>query len=496
MFDHLKQKLGVSSITPSAPAAPRGAAPNSRSIYQSRQNFGVNFGSLFVLEKFIYDEMFIDNATVELDAILNNINRNGMDNTRNQMENHWKMYCSDDDWNWLRENGVQSIRIPIGYWTVNGGYFAKGFSFERVSPIYQNAWKIFIDYYVKKAQAYNISILVDLHAVPKGANTGDHSGEVFSRAGFWNDSHAIQRAIDVVSFIARDLKQYDNISGIQIVNESSFDNEAKGQKYYYSEAINAIRKEDKDIPIMISDGWWADQWVKFLANKSSGDIGTLGVVIDDHVYRCFSDDDKKKSVDQIITDLNSSVLTNLSYGADFIIGEYSCVLDGSTWNKSQGCNRDDKVREYGNKEIALFNQRAKTGSYFWCYKFQHGDGGEWGFRPMVSRGCIPCRKTRIDRLPNQTDYENYLNTAFESHSNYWNSQNPKEKFEHWRFKEGFITGWADCLEFAKFQNSRIGRVVAWQTARRNEHVRARGNSRFVWQWDHGFQEALNLFSGF
>lgn len=58
-----------SSIVPSAPAAPQGKPPSERSIYQSRENFGVNFGSLFVLEKYIFDEMYIDGTTVELDAI-------------------------------------------------------------------------------------------------------------------------------------------------------------------------------------------------------------------------------------------------------------------------------------------------------------------------------------------------------------------------------------------------------------------------------------------
>lgn len=485
--------LDQGSIAASAPAAPPGQAPSERSIYQSRQNFGVNFGSLFVLEKYIFDEMYIDGANSELDAITKYVAKNGVDQTRNKMEQHWTSYCGDNDWAWLRDRGIQSIRIPLGYWVVADGWFAKGTSFEKISGVYSNAWKIFKQFYVEKAKQYQISILVDLHALPKGANTGDHSGECFKSAGFWSDNGCINHAVDVVAFIAKDLKGYDNISGIQIVNESVFDNNPVGQEKYYVKASNAIRRENPDIPIVISDGWWADQWVKFLQKTSNGDIGSLGIVIDDHVYRCFSDDDKKKNVDQIIYDLNSSVLTGLSAEADFIIGEYSCVLDTQTWNNSQGVNRDDKVREYGNREIQTFKNRAKAGSYFWTYKFQHGDGGEWGLIPMMNRGCIPPRNVNVN-LPSKETFDKVFNENFQGHMNYWKSQNPNEKFEGWRYQEGFVTGWNDALAFAKFGNSRIGRVVAWKYARRTEHIKARGKSNFLWQWDAGFQEALDRFS--
>lgn len=482
-----------SSVTASAPAAPPGQPPTERSIYRSRENFGVNFGSLFVLEKYIFDEMYIDGTTVELDAIAKYVEKNGVDNARSKMEAHWTSYCSDDDWAWLRDRGIQSIRIPLGYWTVADGGFTKGTSFEKVRQVYSNAWKIFKQYYVEKAKQYQISILVDLHALPKGANTGDHSGECFKSAGFWSDSSCINRAVDVVTFIAQDLRSYDNISGIQVVNESVFDNNPIGQEKYYTKAINSIRHENADIPIVISDGWWADQWVKFLQKISNGDIGCLGVVIDDHVYRCFSDDDKKKNVDQLINDLDSSVLTGLSAEADFIIGEYSCVLDSQTWDKSKGANRDDKVREFGNQEIQTFRSRAKVGSYFWTYKFQHGDGGEWGLVPMMTKGCIPPRNINVS-LPSQETFDKVFSENYQGHMEYWKSQNPNEKYEGWRYREGFVTGWNDALEFAKFGNSRIGRVVAWKSARRAEHIKARGKSNFLWQWDAGFQEALDKFS--
>lgn len=205
LFKELKSALNGGEWKKSNPAAPLGAAPTARSMYQSRQNFGVNFGSLFVLEKYIFDSFFIDDTSVELDAVNALVKRDGIEKTREKFEQHWISYCEEDEWKWLKDNGVQSIRIPIGYWIL-GGSFTKGTSFEKVSDVYKNGWEIFKTFYVDKAKEHNISILVDLHALPKGANTGDHSGEWFKEAGFWNSDKSIDLAVDLCRYIADDLK--------------------------------------------------------------------------------------------------------------------------------------------------------------------------------------------------------------------------------------------------------------------------------------------------
>lgn len=489
MFDKLKQKIVGFDIKLASDCAPSDGPISRRAVYQNREIFGVNFGSLFVLEKYIYGEMFENGGgDVELDAIKRCGNN---DNTKSRLEAHWENYCSDSDWEWLKSKGVNSVRIPIGYWHVDPR-FTHGTHFEPVKDVYFNAWKILKEKYIQKASQYGISVLVDLHALPFGANTGDHSGEKLSQAGFWSNSKARQLALDAIKFISEDLQQFDNISGLQIVNESVFDNEAKYQKRYYLEAINVIRSAGwHDIPIVISDGWWTEQWVSILDGVAPlRDVGKLGVVIDHHVYRCFSDEDKAKDIDGIINDLQNDVVTGLCKPVDIFIGEYSCVIDGQTWDKSH-CNRDQKVAEYGQRQSQLFKERT-MGSYFWTFKFQWGDGGEWGFVPMVNKGAIPTRATQPRRVPDKDEFERISKRALENHSNYWNSQSGSG-YEHWRFQDGFTTGWNDCLEFLKIDNSTIGRLVAWKSTRMQQHVDSKGKSCYLWQWEHGFDEAVHYF---
>ncbi|CDK28504.1 unnamed protein product [Kuraishia capsulata CBS 1993] len=484
LLSKIKLEAKASSIRPAEPAVPIGSKPTKKSIYESRLNVGTNFGSLFVLESFMFGDYFIDGASTELEAVRNQVKKNGVDKTRELLESHWSGYASNEDWDWLKNAGVNSIRIPLGYWHVDGGKFVSGTNFEGVKGVYSNAWKYYTDL-IKKAGEYQIGILVDLHALPYGANAQDHSGEKLSKAGFWSSSH-IAKGLEVVEFLAKELARFENISGLQIVNETEFDNEAKYQKLYYSNAINAIREHNGTVPIVISDGWWPDQWVKWISSNSSK--GNLGVVIDAHVYRCFSDDDKSKSADRIIDDLEGSVLTNLSAKADIMVGEFSCVLDGQTWDKTSG-DRNELVKRYGKRQIELFRQRT-CGYYFWSYKFQHGDGGEWGFRAMCPN-AIP--QYRLKGIPSENDMQNELNSKLNDHANYWNSQNSNEKYEHWRYEDGFRKAYQDSVEFANFNASQIGRKVAWTDARKADHIKAKGNSNFVWEWEQGFESGLAWF---
>ena len=75
MFDKLKIKSKGSKIGPASPAATPGKAPSKKQIYQSRLNFGVNIGACFVMEKWIFHELFPDGADCELEAVSKQVNR-------------------------------------------------------------------------------------------------------------------------------------------------------------------------------------------------------------------------------------------------------------------------------------------------------------------------------------------------------------------------------------------------------------------------------------
>lgn len=499
MFDKLKVKLEGANVPTDVLAVDHGKAPTTKQIYQLRENFGVNLGLCFVLEKWIFHELFPENAGSELQAAQELTRQHGKDDARSKFEAFWTLFMSDSDWEWLQAHKVTAIRVPIGYWDIDGGAYTAGTAFEEVKHIYTNAWTIFTEKFVEKARQYNIGVLVDLHGLPFGANCADHSGELSGGglAKFWEKSKAQRQVCDALAFIARDLRRFENVVGIQIVNEAEFCDDPKSRERYYSAGISAIRKEDPSVPIVLSDGWWPNQWVEW-TQKVQGS-GCLGVVVDTHCYRCFSADDKQKLPRQIIDDLPRDFLTNLTEngdGVDIMCGEYSCVLDGDSWNKDGAQNqRDELVVEFGQKQLAEFHAKAKAGSYFWTFKFQSGDGGEWDFRKMVEKGAITTVGVMDDghHIPDQSAKDDRLENAFNDHVAYWQNECKGQDFEHDRFKAGFATAWDDCVSFAQFNGSMIGRVHAWKRARLLEHEQEKGSSQYLWEWNQGFDAGMKAF---
>lgn len=493
----IKSKLtsvaGGGDAPAAAPPTQPGQKPSQRAIYQNRYNHGPNFGGMFVLEKWIAGNMFTDKAKggSELDAVKALVDEHGKDGARQKFEEHWRSWISDDDWNWLKSKRVTAVRVPVGYWDVNGGAFTHGTDFEKYKDVYKNAWTIFKEVVIDKAAQYNIGVLVDMHGLPGGANGEEHSGTSNGKANLWTSSSYRHLSVEVAQYIAGDIKSKDNVVGLQIVNEATHGD--MSQKWtYYGEALRAIREVNPDIPVVISDGWDPSGWIDFLRHKEMklGKGKTLGVELDTHVYRCFSDADKSKAANQHADEAADAVPD--AADADLIVGEYSCVLDEQSWK--HGGDRHEIVKRFGNKQMDGFHRTARAGVYFWTYKFAWGGGGEWSFREMTESGSIwDFSRQKYNPLDQaNSKFQEAFDRARGEHVGYWDSQG-KQDWEHWRYEDGFKQGWQDAAAFYEFDGSELGRLAGWRKSRLAEHIQARGDSDKTWAFEHGFNKAVDAF---
>ncbi|CEP61185.1 17-beta-hydroxysteroid dehydrogenase-like protein LALA0_S02e08636g [Lachancea lanzarotensis] len=491
MFDKLKRKVKDLKSSNDDENVPEFSGPgevSKREIYRNRYNFGVNFGSLFVQESYIYHSLFSEGGGNEYEAVSALVAKSSSDEVAKKLQKHYASYVTDQDWEWLqKEAGVTAIRLPIGYWHVdNGAYIADKMKFHKLKSIYQAAqpWDA-VHKIVKKAAEYNIGILVDIHGVPGGANGDAHSGESNNgQASFFTTSDFVSSVVDdIVPFIAKDLCQpNENVIGLQVINEAAFSDSAKPEKKFYSKVINAVLSVDDTLPVVISDGWWPQQWADWLDENNLAN----SVVIDSHVYRCFSDSDKQKTAGEIVNDLPQSV--NLSNDkADYMVGEFSCVLDGQTWDKTKE-SREEWVRKLGQAQVGVFQDKASWGWFFWTFKFQEGDGGEWGFQPMINSGALP-KRPRVD--PNIDDSK--VQQIVDDHVNYWKDKGG-DKFEHWRFEEGLKTAISDIRAFNEFDHSRVGRTHFFKSLRKSQHTSDKGDGEYVWEWEQGYDQGLAVFN--
>lgn len=209
-------------------------------------------------------------------------------------------------------------------------------------------------------------------------------------------------------------------------------------------------------------------------------------MIDSHVYRCFSDDDKKKSARQLAEELPQTI-DYANDKADYMVGEFSCVLDEQTWKNTKE-PRDECVSRFGRKQAEVLQDKASWGWFFWTFKFQEGDGGEWGFQPMINKGCIPKRPRKDPAID-----DSGIRKIVDDHVAHWKDKGG-DKFEHWRFEDGVRAAADDVLAFNHFDHSRVGRTHFFKNLRRSEHIAKKGDSKYIWEWEQGYDRGLSVFN--
>ncbi|CDO96210.1 unnamed protein product [Kluyveromyces dobzhanskii CBS 2104] len=487
MFDKLKQKvLNKSKDATFVDLPAPGELKDERIFYQNRFNYGVNFGSMFVLEQYIFHSLFSAGGDNEFDAITNQVKTSNAGEAAKKLSDHYDSYLNRVDWNWLKDAGCTAIRLPVGYWHVkNGELLESGQKFYSLRDVYSKAkpWDK-VKKVISLANDHKIGVLLDLHGLPGGCNGDAHSGEQSGgSASFFSQSSAVKSIVDDnIPFIVQDLASNVNLIGLQIVNEAQFSDSGKKERAYYEKAVEKVRSINSTLPVVISDGWWPQQWADWAQDKNL----FADVVIDSHVYRCFSDSDKGKNTEKLIQDLPGSVQFDKAK-ADFTVGEFSCVVDGQSWDKSSG-NRDELIKQFGQTQTETFQKQASWGWFFWTLQFESGDGGEWGYVPMVNKGAIPKRPTSWNK-PDDAAIKNLV----EEHKNYW-ADKGGDKMEHWRFEDALKSTVKDIESFASFDNSLLGRTCSWKHHRRTQYLKNKGDSKFMWEWDQGFDQAIENFN--
>ncbi|RVW57523.1 putative glucan 1,3-beta-glucosidase A, partial [Vitis vinifera] len=103
----------------------------------------------------------------------------GPDRAPQVMQDHWNAYITNEDFRFLSSNGLNAVRIPVGWWIASDPTPPKPFVGGSLKAL-DNAFTW--------AQNNGMKIIVDLHAVQGSQNGNDHSG---TRDGFqeWGDSN-------------------------------------------------------------------------------------------------------------------------------------------------------------------------------------------------------------------------------------------------------------------------------------------------------------------
>ena len=139
------------------------------------------------------------------------------DAARSLLERHWDTFVNDSDFQYLSSIGINTVRLPIGYWSL-GPSFCQGTPFEPFSDVYQNSWSRVVRAINSAAEA-GIGVLVDLHGAPGSQNGQPHSGISDGNVGLFDNDWHINKTMSVLTFLVQELVNVTNVVGIQILNE-------------------------------------------------------------------------------------------------------------------------------------------------------------------------------------------------------------------------------------------------------------------------------------
>lgn len=479
--------------------------PTPLDILRYRYHHATNLGSIYVIERWLSPSRFPDGAegSSELTSVKAWVDQIGINATKQKFEEQWANAVSDEDIDWLVNVAkATTIRLPIGYYDLPSPDFTRGTPFEPYAQVYSDAWNS-IRTLMSRLRARSVGVLIDLHALPGGANTQEHSGTNSGRAELWTDSSNRELGVRCCEFLAQDAKTGSDIAGIQLVNEADWD--APGMYKWYDACIAAISDIDASIPVIISDGWNLGKAIDWSLQKNSVITSQNPVVIDTHYYWAFSDMDKRKSPQQIIgeipsklEELNDKEGSVIDRGAvQVIVGEYSCVLTEDSWANSNGVPKEQLVTQFGQTQSHRWQQRA-GGSFFWTWKMDWMPGGEWGFKAQTDAGnIVPPRFTNMSaeeksKLVEKGRHERdgRMQESVQQHIDYWNHTDPNGHYDHDKFIHGWKVGYRDALSFFEgrdTQGDKIGFLEMWCLKRLRESGYRGG---FTWLFEQGLRKGI------
>lgn len=190
-------------------------------VFRYRQQQGVNLGSWFVHEQWMTPSVFTCASgpqSAEIDIAT------GWGNTTTAqavLERHWDTFINQSDFQYLASIGINTVRLPIGYWSL-GPVYCKDTPFEPVASVYTNSWSRVVRA-INWAGEAGIGVLVDLHGAPGSQNGQPHSGVSDGQARLFGDETNLRNTVNVLTYLTQQLVSVTNVIGIELINEPNDD---------------------------------------------------------------------------------------------------------------------------------------------------------------------------------------------------------------------------------------------------------------------------------
>nr|OQO17181.1 hypothetical protein B0A51_16456 [Rachicladosporium sp. CCFEE 5018] len=349
---------------------------------------GVNLGGWLVLEPWMTPSIFNVSGT-SYDSEWALCNGLGKQKCLSTLQNHWSTFYTRDDIKQIQAAGLNSIRIPLGYWAVDLLDFE-----PYVSGQYQ-----YLSQAVQWAKEFDLTVMIDIHGAPGSQNGWEETGIVGGIEFPLNQSNT-DRTLNVLKNLTEEFtkEMYGGaVTNIELMNEPIFEL-AKLQTFYTAGAEVVSVANSSGINTTFHDAFYnPPNWKNYdPLNMNSGSNGKY-LTLDTHQFWAFPPLDTLSVPDILgricafgleLKQLDTGILPT-------IVGEWS-LSTGHTANSTtdSGQDRDKRTwfRELFEAQNAAYTPngpgQSSIGWYFWSWKTEY-DIDAWSYRKGVEQGYIP-----------------------------------------------------------------------------------------------------------
>lgn len=288
-----------------------------------------------------------------------------------KLREHQKTFIREEDFKWLAAHGYNAVRVPVGYWVLDGD-----------EPYRSCIGRL--DWAVRMAAKYGIRLLISLHGAPGSQNGNDHSGRK-GEADWYKQAHYREQTITVLRQLAERYREQPAVWGLELLNEPLAWRHVWLLRRFYREAYAAILEGGRPgLVTVFSDA--------FMPRMMSGALKArpgYPVMMDTHWYHFFTPRVLQRrlplSMYYWVLKWRRGMLARLSRDQPVIVGEWSGVIGWEALGHFAQSRHEPLQQQHLRDQLAVFSEVA--GWFYWNYKTEAR--GIFHFRSMVEDGHVP-----------------------------------------------------------------------------------------------------------
>lgn len=311
---------------------------------------------------------------------------------------HWGRWITPDTVQDVFDAGLNTIRIPIGYWSLDSIVntatepFADG-----------NLMLPFLDAVVQKASDLGIFVIMDLHGAPGAQQQDPFTGQDANPAGFFNNNN-FARAEKWLAWMTNRIHTnpaYASVGIIEVLNEpvSAHDGarfpapgEASGlTQVYYPAALKAVRDAEAALGISGSRAlhveFMSSKWGSGNPRASAAVANDPNTAFDDHNYIGFA---LGGSSDQ------AALMKSACTDSRLVSGQ-NVTITGE-WSMTSGVAASDTTffKKWFTAQQQLYEKPGMAGWVFWTWKTELNDP-RWTYSVAADQGLVPTTASGLEQ---------------------------------------------------------------------------------------------------